>query len=353
VQLNLVLSFDHELHLGGWDSFRSDLFEPTDALLDCAIDADVPLVFFTDVFCAVQFREWDPKNFLEPYIHQLHRMLREGHEVQPHFHPHWLDSRFDSGTYHPSASFSFAALELNGGPQIEHAVRIGMDFLRSVCRQATPTFNCLAYRAGGYNLDPQARVLRALYDEGIRIDSSVMKGYRFSSRHSLVDYTQCHAAPQWTFALQGPVTKRADTDFWEIPIACVPRNWLTNIPYLVRRVLYRTRAPRPRGVSFHDVGRTAYLAKLRRLFPNDAMEVSFDLHTHSPKALLRMLEHYVDRHQAYPAVCSALCSHPKNMDTYNRQLMVEFVKRVRDRFKESVRFLTFAELHRTLSSHRP
>jgi hypothetical protein len=34
-------------------------------------------------------------------------------------------------------------------------------------------------------------------------------------------------------------------------------------------------------------------------------------------------------------------------------LMVEFVKRVRDRFKESVRFLTFAELHRTLIHTAP
>jgi hypothetical protein len=341
VRLKVLLSFDHELHLGGWDSYHSSLFDRTDALLESAAKVRVPLVFFTDVFCAMRFREWGEEDFYRPYVRQIGRMLREGHDVQLHFHPHWLDSRFENAKYKPSGSFSFASLEATGNHRIQEAIQAGVSFLVALCRQSQPDYRCLAYRAGGYNLSPQWRVVPALYEQGIRFDSSVIKGFRFVTPHSSVDYTECPGKPVWSFPLTGPVTEESDSDFWEIPIACIPRNWFNNIPLLIRRSLYRSRAAPSGGRGYDRVGR---LGKLRRLFPRDALAISFDMHAVSAKFLVRMLDHYVQRHRGYPVVFCTTCSHPKSMGPYNRQLFIEFVDRARDQYGDAIEFPTFPQL---------
>ena len=72
--LKLLLSFDHELSLGGASSYDRNLFDPTDRLLDLADDLGVPVTLFTDVCCAIGFRDWDRDGFYRPYRRQIERV---------------------------------------------------------------------------------------------------------------------------------------------------------------------------------------------------------------------------------------------------------------------------------------
>ena len=78
MKLTFLLSFDHELSLGGTDSYTYNLFEPTELLLDLADNLSVPVILFTDVLCGIRFKEWDQSGFYVPYVKQLSSKLAGG-----------------------------------------------------------------------------------------------------------------------------------------------------------------------------------------------------------------------------------------------------------------------------------
>ena len=100
-KLKILLSFDHELSLGGVQSYSKNLFEPTDRLVRVANDLDVKITLFTDVMCAIRFEEWDADGFSRHYRQQIGRVIQDGHDVQLHLHPHWIDSEYRDGTFIP------------------------------------------------------------------------------------------------------------------------------------------------------------------------------------------------------------------------------------------------------------
>ena len=181
-RIRLILSYDHELSLGGTESFAYNLFEPTDELLRVAEELDVPVVLFTDVLCADRYRVWDRVGFFDPYCRQLGDALRAGHDVQLHIHPHWVDSVFEAGVYRPSTHFALSDFEHAAPPDdIAGIVARAYDLLTAICRESDPAYRCIAYRAGGHNLSPATdKILSSLFQNGVRIDSSIVKGDRKS-----------------------------------------------------------------------------------------------------------------------------------------------------------------------------
>ncbi len=105
-KLKIVLSFDHELPLGGSRSYSTSLFDPTDHIIKLADELNVPISLFTDILCAIRFKEWDEKGFFQPYREQFMHAIRGNHEVQLHIHPHWIDTEYQNGTFVPSTNYA-------------------------------------------------------------------------------------------------------------------------------------------------------------------------------------------------------------------------------------------------------
>ena len=53
-----------------------------------------------------------------------------------------------------------------------------------------PSYRCIAFRAGGFCLQPEKPLASILYDEGIRIDSSVCRGLKCTIGGMYYDYTK-------------------------------------------------------------------------------------------------------------------------------------------------------------------
>jgi hypothetical protein len=345
--LRILLAFDHELSLGGAENYRRNLFDPTDRLIALAERIRVPITLFTDVLCAGRFREWDPRGFFEPYREQLRRALQGGHDVQLHIHPHWVDSTYAGGKFRPSRSFSLGEFNSREAPNdIRGIVRQGVELLTELCRESDPGYRCVAYRAGGYNLAPEtATILSALYDSGIRIESSVIKGFYFRSNISEVDFRQMPKRANWFIPLQGPIGAEADHGLWEVPIAGRPRGTWNNLPHLVKRVLYRKRIFSSGGRGLHEGRNTSLRLKLERLFPRSAWSLSFDTYTDSVEGLLKILRYHMKAHEEDAELACSTVSHPKSMGDYALGLMEGFVKAVRRELGARVEFTTYRELH--------
>jgi hypothetical protein len=353
-RVRLILSFDHELSLGGTASFEHNLFEPTNDLITLSDQLAVPIVLFTDILCALRYRSWDSNGFFEPYSKQVQLALARGHDVQLHIHPHWVDSTWSDGAYHPSPHFALSDFENAPPPNdIRGIVKQAYDFLSELCRGKDPAYRCIAYRAGGHNLWPcTATILRSLFENGVRIDSSIVKGFRFQSSLSTVDFTAMPSRANWTIPLSGPLNAESAAGIFEIPVASKPRSPLNNVPFLVARVLHRSRSRDPKGRTIHSA-HTPPLQKLARLFPRSAWPLSFDDAAQSVDDVMGVFRAHLSAHPDESEIICAAASHPKCMGRYELGLMRSFVNRVRSEFGEAVQFTTYRDVYAELCSAEP
>lgn len=345
-ELRLLLAFDHELSLGGSESYPRDLFDPTDELLDAADALEAPITLFTDVCCAIRFRQWDPEGFFRPYCRQIESVLERGHDVQLHLHPHWMDSEFRHGRFIPAGSYSLGEFCDRPWPNnVPGIVGQGVELLEELCRPKRPGYRCIAYRAGGFSLSPAtAAVLSALYQHGIRIESSIAKGNYLASDLWRVDHRRMPDKANWYIALPGPLDREASGGLYEIPIASRPRTPINNLPFLMKRLVCRFRRHRPAGWMI-DAGRTSLGDKLKRLAPRSAWLLGFDSFTDSADDLMKILRHHVAVHPGSDLIACSTVSHPKNMGLYARRLMRAFVERVRADYGDAVRLCTYRQFY--------
>jgi hypothetical protein len=344
MKIRILLSFDHELPLGSLrTNYARALFDPTQKLFDLSSQLGVPVTLFTDVLCAKRYREWDKENFYDPYLRQIQNAVALGHDVQLHLHPHWLTSRFENGRVLPSADYSLADFIQHPEFPVSRIVKMGTDFLRDECRKSDPAFEVLAFRAGGYNIEPaSAEIFTALAENGIRYDSSVVPGYYFVSALSLIDFRKLPALPGWHIGHNGDFRKGAGSGLFEIPIASIPKTPF-EIPTRFKLKKYAHRAPENHGSMLHEGKPGTRMERLRMLFSSRML--TFDNHTLSADYLMRILDYNVRKYAGSGILNLATCSHPKTMGDYSFRLMEEFIGKARLRYPD-IEFTTFTGLHR-------
>jgi len=352
MKCKLFLTFDHELPLGGLrTSAREALFDPTDKVLDIAEQTGVRVTLFTDILCAYRFNEWNKNNFFYPYEDQLHKALCNDHDVQLHLHPHWLTTAFDGHTFLPSKDFSLADFmghqEWNIGKIIKH----GVNFLTELCSVPLSDYQCLAFRAGGYHLDPgSAEIFKNLTAQGIRYDSSVCKNYRFSSGLSTIDFGGMPKKPNWFIDAGGNYKQDAGTGILEIPIAGIPKT-IFEIPTRFKLKKYASRAPINHGNQIH-AGRPATLKnKITQL--SASRMLSFDNYTFSADYLMRILAHSLRKYRMYDEVLLCAIGHPKTMGEYSMGMLKEFILKVQKKYPRQVEFYTYRQLFGEQKNQRP
>ena len=344
-KIYILLSFDHELSLGGAASYDRNLFEPTAQLLDLADELSVPITLFTDVCCALRFREWDSARFYQPYEKQIAAAIRRGHDAQLHLHPHWLDSHYAGGRFTPATTYSLGDFEHRAWPDnIPGIVARGIELLEHLCA-ADEGYRCIAYRAGGFSLEPgSAAVLSALFDHGIRIESTIAKDFRFGCDLWQVDFREMPEPANWWISPTGPINAAAQSGLYEIPIAARPRTPLNNLPFLFHRVTRRWRQYDSGGWSI-DTGHVTAWEKLKRLVPRSAWMLSFDQFADNVSDLMKTLDYHITRHNSGEFIACSAISHPKFMGSYARHLMRDFVERVRQKFGSQVTFCSYQEFY--------
>jgi hypothetical protein len=345
-----MLSYDHELSLGGAKSYETNLFEPTEQLFELAQQLAVPMVFFTDIWSAIRFRDWDPGRFYDPYRFQIEKAIRTGHDVQLHIHSHWVDSTYDGEKFVPSKQYKLADYRDKPAPNdIDGIISRGFDELTRLCKSVDSDYRCIAYRGGGFNLEPATEtILTSLLKLGVVLDSTIAKGMQYHSPVNSVDYRRTPAAANWFISPRGSLSEAYDHGIYEVPIAAMPRTIANNIPFLIRRVTNKRHCYRSTGFT---IGSTASTKKnrLARLFPDSAWIVSFDGHARTANDVLTTLRHHVRQHSSDELIVCSACSHPKFMGPYQRDVMARFVEKARTEYGDRLEFVTARQIHDELN----
>jgi hypothetical protein len=346
MKLKIILTFDHELPLGGVrTSYKEALFDPTYRLLNLADTLKVPIVLFTDVLCGMKFKEWDSTNFFVSYIKQLQETIEKGHDVQLHLHPHWLTSTFENNAFIPSKDYRLADFANDKQFSIDYIIKTGTEFLTDICSLVASDYKCLAFRAGGYNLDgATSEIISALYKNGIRFDSSIAKGYYFKSGLSEVDYFKMPLSPNWFLSLDGNIKKEGKTGILEIPIASIPKTFF-EVPTRFKLKKLSGQAPKDHGFQIHEGNKTNFKSKIKMMA--SARMLSFDNYTLSIDYLMKILDYNVKKYSNFDSAVISVIGHPKSMGDYSFSLMESFVKRVRQKYPDA-EFTTYRNLSKEM-----
>ena len=342
MKLKILLTFDHELPLGGVrTSYQEAMFDPTYRLLELAEKLELPVVLFTDVLCGIRFKEWDKSTFYEPYVRQLQDAVGNHHDVQLHLHPHWLTSSYNNSTFIPSRDYRLADFSAGKPFTIDGIIKAGVDFLYEVCFVADHDYRCIAFRAGGYNIeDATETIFSSLYRHGIRFDSSIIKGYYFRSGLSEVNCLNMPSKPNWFIGPDGDIRKEAEKGILEVPIASIPKTPF-EVPTRFKLKKLAAQGPGDHGYQIHEGNPADLRSKIKMMFSSRML--SFDNYTLSIDYLMKNLDYNVRKYRNQETAIFSISGHPKSMGDYSFNLMESFVKRVRQKYPEA-EFTTFGKL---------
>lgn len=209
--LYLCLTFDYELFLGKNHTTEKEiLFDPAAKLARMLSDEEISATFFADICSAIQYQKAGRNEYVEEFEKQLQELYGEGHDIQLHIHPHWLKAVYTAGEWkyadrdYRIHSYGFDRREENNAYDI---LRVGIDRLNTILNKVDSRYQCIAYRAGGFALQPHRELVKALYDNGIRVDSSVAPHLLSESNMNSYDYENRHIQSNWWIS--------PDYEWWE------------------------------------------------------------------------------------------------------------------------------------------
>jgi hypothetical protein len=347
MKIKIILTFDYELPLGGVKSYQKGLFEPSSNIINLADKLNIPIVLFADICSAIKFKEWD-LNFFEQFKTQIQSAIKDKHDVQLHIHPHWMDSKFENNQFLPSPKFGLSNFKDDPNYSIEDIIKLSFETLYQICSEVDKEYNCVAFRAGGYNIEPESKIiLNILYQLGIRIESSVIQGLYHNHSFSKIDYRNSPKKNKWSISINGPLIIEKESDFIEYPISSMPNSILNIIERRLKKTLYKDKIKARKydntGRGFSEISKNSgWLDKMKMAM--NPIVLTFDRDFITLLDLERIVDYNVKKYFSEEEIILTLISHPKSMGEYHLKLMHDFVLLMKNKFKDDLSFITYQSL---------
>ena len=238
---NIILSFDYELFFGIYSgTVQKTLIEPTNILLDSMEKNGMKGNFFVDVFMFWAFEELSDskiKSDLNLLKNQIYDIIRRGHRIELHLHPHWIDAKYKGEGKWDFSVYQHYSLTSFSEDEVTDYIVKGTDYLNQLAREVDSNYQICAFRAGGWAVQPFEHLKRGFIYSNIQIDSSVASGAYGLNQYSFFDFTKAPKNSCWRF--HDDVCKPDDNGiFYEVPITSFHRGLLyRTIDWLSRRIV--------------------------------------------------------------------------------------------------------------------
>lgn len=220
--LHLMLHDDWEVHGDGSGDAERLMFDPVRRILDLCDQYGAKYTIFAEV--GQQFGYQDSP---EPR-HQRHAETWEtivkdavgrGHDVQLHLHPQWIGATWNGEQW----QLDFSKWATSGLSQEEATewLERGKTYLESLLQPVDPTYRTVAFRAGGWMMQPSTAALAAMRTVGLEADVTVIKGLVMENAAlGSVDFRHAPSALVPWYAALHDVATAADPE--ETGILCLP-----------------------------------------------------------------------------------------------------------------------------------
>ncbi len=353
--LNICITADHELFSGENKlSGENVTVKPTKRLLALLEEQGIPVTLFTDVCSLERYRQLLPDDpFPELMEEQLRDAVKRGNDVQLHIHPHWYDSTVKDGKWNIDIRrwrLQDWGFNPDDPENAQSIIRKGKNYLEATLKPLEPGYRCIGFRAGGWCVQPEQQLLRALLNEGIWIDTTVFRGGYNPSPDSGFDFRQAPHLDSWWVSpdtgLMVPLEAGPDRIF-EVTIGSgsnLAVNIFARCIYKMDRALTKRKPVISRGSS-HDQQPGSERSFGRRLHDWVSQPVQFSYDNACARAMLDIVSHYVrkDRNQSKDSYISAI-GHPKTLQEDDYLELERFCIEARRRFDGALRFVTIRDI---------
>ena len=231
--MDLILTLDYELFGNGSGNVFKHIIEPTNKLLELCNKYDIKITIFFEILEYLKIKEvWqsgnsmgyekDPANAIE---NQIKKAYKQGHDIQLHLHPQWLNGKYENGWIVNNSLWRLPEVtNQNSGYSINELLKIGKSTIENLLKPINSKYTCNILRAGGYNILPSEQVVKAMINNDFIADSSVYPGGFINSDLSKYDYRSIKRnIPYWWIedydVLKQSATK---TNILEFPIFSLP-----------------------------------------------------------------------------------------------------------------------------------
>lgn len=237
---NIILSYDYELFFGDKSgTIRKSVIEPTNLLLDAMDCYGLKGSFFVD-WQMLKYTKLqnDNQSQVDYQIisEQIKDIVRRGHRVELHIHPHWVDARYIGSGEWDFSNFNHYSLNSFTESEIIEMFKEGVDTLHDIIREVDPKYQIIAFRAGGWAVQPFTAIKKGFLNAGIKVDSSVAYGAFEKNQYSQYDFRIIKTQNPEKYLFNDNVCEEDESGlFLEVPIASYKRN----VGYKIIDKLYR------------------------------------------------------------------------------------------------------------------
>lgn len=218
----ILLSLDYELFFGAQTGTVDQcLLRPTEALAETVKKHGAHLSLFVDALylqrLAAEVRRYPRlQQDLDAIRRQLQSLGQDGHDIQLHIHPHWIDSHFDGDKW----QLDTTRYKLHDFAEAEITALVGeaKELLTNLVGESV-----FAFRAGGWCLQPFAKIAPALLTHNIWLDSTVFAGGVSDDKNRWFDFSAAPLKDHWCFNID-PNSEAPEGPFLEVPISAMSVN---------------------------------------------------------------------------------------------------------------------------------
>jgi hypothetical protein len=224
---SILFTFDYELFLGPKSGTVNDcMVKPTNKLMHLFDEHKIKnAIFFVDTTYLLRLKAQTNEACKADFIlvqNQLRELVRKGHDVFPHIHPHWMDAVYieninewslkDYSKYRFHNVDSKTQWELFDG---------SIDLLYSIISPVNPDYKIVGYRAGGWSIQPFEDFKPLFIKHNIKNEFSVLKGFKNLSKAQYYDFRNAPVEDVYHFS-DDVCSRNKNGEFTEYCISTFP-----------------------------------------------------------------------------------------------------------------------------------
>ncbi len=281
---DLLITFDYELFLGkNSGSIEKCLIEPTEKLIRIFGRHQIKAIFFIDTTYLLQLKKLSATNSIvkgdyDCIVLQIQKLIKCGHWIFPHLHPHWLDAKYVSKTNSWDLSdISRYRMEKLDQETIGELFDKSIELLNDIIKPVIPDYSPEGYRAGGWSIQPFSCFMPSFIKHQIKYDFSIIPGKYHESEAQKFDFKEAPLKPKYSFS-NNICQEDASGQFVEFTISTVqPSKFYNYLNGKYTSVLYLLNFPFSKSIGDGETVRPKVLASGDRYSDkNDRTIASFE-----------------------------------------------------------------------------
>lgn len=282
-----IFTLDYELYGDGSGDVFEHMIKPTEELLQLFGETAIKITIFFEVIEYWRLKEeWEKGNTMgysnnpiSAIDNQIRKAIQDGHDVQLHLHPQWLGAEYKNDKWiGDEHNYRLSKYRNTKNVSLEALIKSGAETLERIICPVKSGYQCLALRAGWYNVDPGYEIIEAMKSCGLMADSSVVPGAFNEGDIADYDFREVPEDLPFWYTDSEDMRKTAEAEekkgILELPVFSINmrRIWKLKPKGLLSRFLKKRNTSEARERQIKKLSRKE---KLKYLFQNECFTWDF------------------------------------------------------------------------------